>query len=500
MQELIKKYEATRAKLKAMRFFGAMTSWDMQTEAPAKSFAGTSAHLALLSELNYKTVTDPEYVEVVEQLNANKDKLDPVLAHEIEVVAKDIADTKKVPMEESLAFSKLTNEGYPKYVEAKTTNNFQLFLPILSKVVEHNRKLTKYLATDTKQGYNVLLDMYEPNFPQAKYDEFFGVLRDKLVPFVKKVTAKKLSYNDSFVGKVFPADKQEQFSQYLMDAIGLDKQACVLKVSEHPFTMGVSKNNVRLTTHYYETEPTFAMFSTVHEGGHALYEQNFADELDCTFSADGASMGIHESQSRFFENLVGRSLPFWQAHFPKLKEIFPEQLEGVTVEDWYKHVNKSECSFIRTEADELTYPLHIMLRYEMEKNFIEGDLAPEDFATYWNKTFTEYFGITPPTDTLGVLQDVHWAYGNVGYFPTYALGSAISSQLYAHMAKDIDIEACLAEGHTKPINAWLKEKVHIHGSTKYPTDILRDAIGEDFDPNYYVEYLISKYSKLYDIK
>ncbi len=211
-------------------------------------------------------------------------------------------------------------------------------------------------------------------------------------------------------------------------------------------------------------------------------------------------MGIHESQSRFFENIIGRSLPFWQAHYPKLKELFPTQLEGVSVEDWYKHVNRAECSFIRTEADELTYPLHIMLRYEMEKKFIEGDLVAEDFATYWNQSFTEYFGITPPTDTLGVLQDVHWAYGNVGYFPTYALGSAISSQLYAHMAKDIDIDACLLQGNTSQINAWLKDKIHIHGATKYPMEILRDAIGEDFDPNYYVDYLISKYSKLYDIK
>ncbi len=500
MQELIKKYEGFRTKLKAMRFFGVMTSWDMQTEAPAKSFASTSQYMGMLQEFAYKTETDPEYVSTVEALAKVSDQLTPELAHEIETVLKDINNTKKVPMEETLAFGKLTNEGYPLYVKAKLENDFQLFLPILTKIVEHNKKLTKYLATDELSGYDVLLDGYEPSFPKAKYDEFFGLLKDKLVPFVKKVTSTPLVYNDSFVGKVFPADKQEEFSQYLMGVIGLDKEACVLKVSEHPFTMGVGKNNVRLTTHYYETEPTFAMFSTIHEGGHALYEQNSGDEWEDTFSTGGASMGMHESQSRFYENIVGRSLEFWQAHYPKLLELFPEQLEGVTVQDWYKHVNKSQCSFVRTEADELTYPLHIMLRYEMEQKFIEGDLAPADFATYWNKSFHEYFGITPPTDTLGVLQDVHWAYGNVGYFPTYALGSAISSQLYAHMVKDVDFAGCLAEGHTKPINAWLTDKIHRHSATKKPMDILKDAIGEDFDANYYVDYLINKYSKLYDIK
>lgn len=499
MKQLIEKYSEYRKQLNAYQYFAMLASWDMQTEAPPKSVPMSTKHMEILREQMYKIRTSDEFVSIVNKLHDNLDKLEPALAHEIEVLKKSIDQDKKIPLDEMLKFESIISNGYPTYVNAKLNNDFASFLPILEAVVDYSRKTIKWLETEDCKGYNVLLDMYEPKFPMEYYDKFFAVLREKLVPFVKKVVNTKLVYNDSFVGKDFPVDKQKEFCQYLLDVIGFDKQAGVVKESEHPFTSGDGNNNVRITTHYYVNNVVSAMFSCIHEGGHALYEQNISDSLQETFCKSGASLGMHESQSRLFENIIGRNYTFWQMHYGKLQEIFPEQLAGVTVDDFYKHVNKAELSFIRTEADELTYPLHIMLRYEIEKKLVNGQLEAKDMQQCWNETFEQYFGIVPPTDTVGCLQDVHWAYGNIGYFPTYALGSAIASQLYAKMSQTIDIDKCLASGTTDQINQWLHTNIHQYGSSMYTMDILKKAVGEEFDPNYYVQYLIDKYSKIYNI-
>lgn len=210
-------------------------------------------------------------------------------------------------------------------------------------------------------------------------------------------------------------------------------------------------------------------------------------------------MGMHESQSRFYENMIGRSRGFWEVHYGKLQELFPEQLKDVPLDDFMKHINRAECSFIRTEADELTYPLHIMLRYDMEQAFMKGELEVKDFPKHWNQLFEKYFGIVPSNDTEGVLQDVHWAYGNVGYFPTYALGSAYAAQIYHAMNQDFNVEESLKEGTTKKINDWLKEHIHRYGASKTPEEILKAATGESFNPHYYVDYLKDKYSRIYEI-
>ncbi|MCM1042613.1 MAG: carboxypeptidase M32 [Corallococcus sp.] len=492
-------YKAQRKKLIAMNYVGFLTEWDMQTEMTAGSVENAAAQQAVLAEMTYELNVDGNFTEAVNYLYGHKNQLDEALAHEIEILKKDVENTAKIPREEYAAFQQLTAEGYPLYVEAKKTGNFKIFEDTLTKVVEYNRKLTKWLQTDELQGYDVLLDMYEPSFKQSDYDRFFDALKTRLVPFVKKVTSKKLQFNDAFTRKLYPADKQKEFCDYIRDVMCFDKSRGSMKESEHPFTSGFGTDDVRITVHYYEDNLVSAIFSAIHETGHALYEQQVDRSLNGTFCDGGASLGLHESQSRFYENIIGRSRAFWQAHFPKLVETFPEQLQGVTLDDFVKYINTAQVSFVRTEADELTYPLHVMLRYEMEKKFVGGKLEVKDFPEYWNKTFEEYFGITPPNDTLGVLQDVHWAYGNIGYFPTYALGSAISAQLYAAMQKDFDVEASLEIGNTAQINAWLKEHVHKYGSSKYPKEILKAATGEDFNPDYYIDYLTDKYGKLYGI-
>ena len=493
MQKELEFYLEQRKKILAMHYVDFVIGWDTQTDAAVNSILANSEQQAIISEMNYRLSTDEEYERAVGVLYKHRNELDEVMRHEIEVVYKDIANTKKIPIEEYMAYSELSAKAYPMYVRAKSENNFELFRPYLEKIVEFCRKQTVWLATDKLKGYDVLLDVYEPHYNQAKYDKFFKVLRKKLVPFVKRKTKKPVKI-PKWAQQTFPTEKQREFCEYLRDVMCFDKSRGIMKESEHPFTSGFGTEDVRITNHYYEDNLVSSIFSAIHETGHATYEQQCDKSLNGTFCSGGASLGMHESQSRFYENIIGRSYAFWAVHYPKLQEIFAPKLNKVTLEQFVKYINATQVSFIRTEADELTYPLHIMLRYEIEQKVIAGELEVKDLPTYWNEKFTEYFGITPPTDTLGVLQDVHWAYGNFGYFPTYALGSAIAAQLYHYMCKDFNVEASLKDGTTKRINEWLKDHIHKYGSSLYPDEILRLATGEDFNPDYYVDYLIKKYS------
>ena len=494
MQKELEYYLEQRKKILAMRYVNFVIDWDTQTDAAENSILANSEQAAVISEMTYRLTTEPEYERAVGVLYEHRDELDDVLRHEIEVVHKDIADTKKIPIEEYMAYSELMAKAYPVYVRAKNENNFELFRPYLEKIVDFCRKQTVWLATDTVQGYDVLLDMYEPHYNQAKYDKFFNVLREKLVPFVRAKTAKPVK-TPKWAKQKFDKAKQREFCEYLRDVMCFDKSRGIMKESEHPFTSGFGTDDVRITNHYYEDNLISSIFSAIHETGHATYERQCDTSLNGTFSGGGASLGLHESQSRFYENIIGRSHAFWAVHYGKLQQTFAPKLNKVSLDEFVDYVNSVEASFVRVEADELTYPLHIMLRYEIEQKVIAGELEVKDLPKYWNEKFAEYFGITPPTDTLGVLQDVHWAYGNFGYFPTYALGSAIAAQLYHYMSKDFDVEQSLADGTTKRINEWLREHIHKYGASKYPDEILRLATAEEFNPNYYVDYLIKKYSK-----
>ena len=494
MEKELNFYITHRKKLLAMRYINFIVGWDTQTDAAENSILANCVQQAVIAEMSYNMSTDPEYERAVSVLYEHRAELDDVLRHEIEVTYKGIADTKKIPLDDYVEYSETTAQAYPFYVRAKNENNFELFRPYLEEIVDFCRKQTVWLATDTVKGYDVLLDRYEPHYNQAKYDRFFSVLREKLVPFVRKKTAKPVAV-PKWAQQKFDREKQREFCEYLRDVMCFDKSRGIMKESEHPFTNGFGTDDVRITNHYYEDNLLSSIFSAIHETGHATYEQQCDPALNGTFSGGGASLGLHESQSRFYENIIGRSRAFWEVHYVKLQQTFAPQLDKVNLDEFVAYINRTEASFIRTEADELTYPLHIMLRYEIEQKVISGELEIKDLPNYWKEKFTEYFGITPPTDTLGVLQDVHWAYGDFGYFPTYALGSAIAAQLYHYMSKDFDVEKSLKDGTTKKINDWLKEHVHKYGASKYPDEILRIATGEDFNPDYYVNYLIEKYSK-----
>ena len=297
----------------------------------------------------------------------------------------------------------------------------------------------------------------------------------------------------------FPIADQRVFSDRLMQMMGIDRSRCGIAETEHPFTTNFNKWDVRITTNYCETDVADSMYSVIHEGGHALYELDTADDIQFTNLASGASMGLHESQSRFYENIIGRSLPFCRALLPVMQEVFPAQMKGVTAEALYAAVNKSRPSLIRTHADELTYGQHIAIRYEMEKLMIGGDAKVEELPALWNQMYKEYLGVTVPNNREGILQDVHWSGGMIGYFPSYALGSAYGVQMLAAMEKDFDPWADVEKADLSHITAWLGEKIHCHGKLLTPPQLLHNAIGQDFDPACYVNYLKRKFSALYNL-
>lgn len=499
MKELISKYEEYRKKLKAYRYAMWMISWDSATEAPKGCFEERAKYTGILSEESYKLETSAEHIDIINKLYASKDKLDSILAHEIVEAKKNVDKTLKIPMDEYVKYRMLLAASENTWAEAKTKNDFEMFKPSLEEIILYTKKIAKYLESDELKGYNVLLDDFEPGFSTVEYDEFFGILKKELVPFVKEITSKKLAYDNSFEQKIYPRLDQIEFAKYIQKVMCYDTNRGLMKESEHPFTSGVSSRDVRFTVHYYEDLFVSSIFSAIHELGHATYNQQIAPEFDETNLGDGASMAMHESQSRFYENIIGRSYKFWEIHYSKLQEIFKAQLKDTSLEDFYKSINKVENSLIRVEADELTYPLHIMIRYDIERMILNNEVEVSELPTVWNKMVKDYLGIDVPSVSQGVLQDVHWAGGMFGYFPTYALGSAYAAQIYNKMKQEIDIDKILESGTTKEINEWLKEKIHKYGSSKYPKDILKLATGEDFNPMYYVNYLKDKYSKIYNI-
>ncbi len=498
MKELTKKYEGLRAKIKSFNYADFLISWDLETTAPISSMETSSKWVGNLVEMRLQIERSPEYIDTVNELYKNIDKLPALLQIEIKKVYKEINKNLKIPSDEIIKYRSLLAKSPSIWAKAKSENDFNIFADTLKEIIAFNKRYTKYLETPTKKGYDVLLDDYEEGMNKTKYDEFFNLLRKEIVPLVKKINDKHIVL-PNWCHQQFDIEKQKKFSEYIMKVMDFDRNRGFMAESEHPFTSAFGTNDVRVTNHYYSNLLLSSIFSAIHELGHATYEQQCNPILDDTFLGSAPSMAMHESQSRFYENIIGRDYHFWGKHYGKLQEIFSDELKNVSLDDFYKYVNYVECSLIRTEADELTYPLHIMVRYEIEKAIIESDVSVNDLPTMWNKLYHDYLGIDVPSFSEGILQDVHWAGGSFGYFPTYALGSAYASQLYHQMQKEINIKDAVTKDTLKDINLWLKEKVHFYGATKQPQELLKDATYEEFNPKYYVEYLKNKFTKIYNL-
>jgi carboxypeptidase Taq len=416
----------------------------------------------------------------------------------LRVTRKQQQKRTRVPARWVSEFSLVTTLAQEAWIKARKDNDFTAFRPHLERIVDMRREYASFFAP-YDHVYDPLLDDFESGMKTAEVLSIFNELRPEQVALIKAIAARP-QVDTAFLRQEFSEQKQWDFGVEVITRFGYDFNRGRLDRAPHPFSTAFGLGDVRITTRFDSQHPNSALFGTMHECGHALYDMGYDPALARSPLADGASMAIHESQSRMWENLVGRSLPFWKFFYPRLQQKFPHQLSSVPLEAFYKAINKVQPSLIRVESDEATYNLHIMLRMELEIALMEGSLAVKDLPAAWNQRMQDYLGLTPPNDALGVLQDIHWSGGSIGYFPTYALGNLVSVQLWEKIQLAIpDLEAQIEQGEFASLLAWLRQNVHRHGCKYEPQDLVQQITASRINPKPYLRYLKNKYSAIYGI-
>ncbi len=500
MQEKIARFKELIGTACDLNYSSSVLGWDQQTYMPSKAAEERGEQLATLARIQHELITSDELGRLLDELVPYAHSLDSDSTEaRLILKAKRLYDKEtKVPGEKVAEFARATTLGQEAWVRAKTAADFSIFKPLLEKIVDLRREYASYFKP-YDHVYDPLLDDFEPGMKTADVQAIFSALRPQQVELIKAI-GDRPQVDDSFLKLNYPDALQWKFGVEVTRQIGYDWEAGRQDRAAHPFTTAFGIRDVRITTHIVEDQMASGLFSTIHETGHALYQQGIDWDLRRTVLADGASMAIHESQSRMCENLVGRSRAFWRYFYPRLQSTFPTQLGNVSMESFYKAINKVAPSFIRTESDEATYNLHVMLRLELEIAMMEGSLQVADLPEAWNARMRDYLGITPPNDRLGVLQDVHWSGGMIGYFPTYALGNLVSAQLWTVINKDIpNLEGQIEKGEFSVLLAWLRKNVHQYGSKYEPQELVQRITGSKIDPTAYVAYLKTKYSDIYGL-
>ena len=475
-------------------------AWDQQTYMPAGGTEERSYQLSTLETLAHRKFTSAEVGRLLDELLPYADQIDPDSddARLIKVTHRHFQKSTRVPAELVAEFAQASARAHPVWQQARAENNFSLFQPILERIFELRRRYAALFAP-YDHIYDPLLDDYEPGLKTANVQAIFQALRPQQVALIQAIS-RRTPPDDGYIYQPFDEQKQWDFGVEVITRFGYDWNRGRQDRAPHPFTQGFGIDDVRITTRFPENNGVSALFSTMHEAGHALYELGIDHALARTPLARGASLALHESQSRMWENLVGRSLPFWEYFYPRMQAYFPAQLGKISLEEFYRAINLVKPSFIRVEADEATYNLHIMLRLEIEIALIEGSLEVRDLPEAWNMRMKDYLGIIPPTDTLGVLQDVHWSMGLIGYFSTYALGNLISAQLWESLQKDIpDLEDQIRKAEFSGLLGWLREKLHRHGAKFEPQVMVQRITGSKIDPQPYMRYLQTKYGAIYGL-
>lgn len=475
--------------------------WDLRTGAPKNGVEQRSEVLGVLSSEVFALSTSKEMEEYLQILSAPEsfEQISEITRKSVEECKKDFERNKKIPADEYREYVILQSKAESVWETAKQNADFSLFQPYLEKLVEFNKKFISYWGYEGNK-YNTLLNDYEPGVTVEVLDKVFGQLREKIVPLVSAIAESKHKPKTDFLFQSFPKEQQREFSLAVLKELGYNFDSGRLDETVHPFATGLNPGDVRVTTKYDENDFRSAVFGTIHECGHALYEQNISSELVGTPLCGGTSMGIHESQSLFYENFVGRNKHFWTKNYELFKMYANGQFNDVSLEDFYRAINESKPSLIRIEADELTYPLHVMVRYEIEKGLFNDEIEVKDLPEIWNNKMEEYLGIRPENDAEGVLQDVHWSGGSFGYFPSYALGYMYAAQMKEAMLKDLpDYDELLENGNLVAIREWLTDKVHRHGRMKKPLEILQEVTGEGLNAEYLIRYLEKKYGEIYQL-
>lgn len=493
-------YEILKKK-SAYEYALALINWDRETEAPKLSLNDSIDKIEILSEVNYNLNVSDEFKNSVKD-NLKKDDISDIDKRVLFLLNKSIEEIEKIPKELYLELIKQKMITVASWEEGKSKEKYDEYGKNLSKLIKLQKEVLKKV-NDKNNMYDKLLDEYEEGLNIEIADKFFDEIREKLVPVISKIINKKdLEFEKEkkeFFSKKYDIEKQKIISIEVAKKLGFDFDKGVLKESEHPFTTTLLKNDIRITTHYYENNPLSSLYSTIHEVGHGIYEQNIDEEVANTYILKtGTSMGIHESQSRFYENLIGKNEKFIEYIYDLYKKYFDIK---ISKKYFNMLINEVENQFIRTEADELTYPLHILIRYELEKEIFsnEDEVDYNELKEKWNEKYEKYLGIKPDKLSNGIMQDIHWSSGLFGYFPSYAIGSAYASQMLNTINKSNNIDELILKGDFEKIKQILVENIHRYGKLKKPLEILKDMTYEDFNPKYYTNYLIEKYSKLYGI-
>ena len=469
---------------------GALASWDQQTMMPPAGAAVRARQLATVSKLVHERVVSERLGALLEELRPYEESLDydSDEASLIRVTRRDRDKELRVPAELREQQARAGAEAFPVWVEARRTNDFQLFRPYLERNLSLRREYAACFEVD--EPYDALLDDFEQGMKTAEVREVFARVREGLVPLVEEASAQAI--DDSCLRGHFPVQRQREMQQLFLSRYGFGEGTWRLDPVEHPFASSFGTTDIRMTTYYPEHE-MLGIFAAMHEGGHAIYERSVDPALERTPLCRGTSLALHESQSRMFENLVGRSIQWWRWAYPELQRLFPDQYEGVELETFHRAINKVQPSLIRIEADEATYSLHIILRFELEQELVAGSVDVADLPAVWNERMKEYLGVSVPDDSHGVLQDVHWSRGTIGYFPTYALGNVISVQIWDKILDDVpDLYGHIERGDLEPLTVWLREKLWRHGRKFTPQETLERVVGGGLDPDPYLRYLNDK--------
>ncbi|MCL6452315.1 MAG: carboxypeptidase M32 [Alicyclobacillus sp.] len=479
----------------------ALMEWDLRTGAPRKGVALRSEAIGTLSDEVFRRQTGPQMAEFLDRLEEPSTwaELDPVTQAVVVECRREFERNRRIPAERKRAFVTLTAEAETVWAEAKEQSEFALFAPYLERIVQLEREFAGYWGDSGRRPYDTLLDLYEPGLTTDVVDALFAPLREETVRLLGEIVSSGIRPDVSPLCQTFDIERQRALNARLLRHIGYDFEAGRMDPTVHPFQTTINRYDARITTMFVEDDLRASVFSTIHEGGHALYEQGIHPDLTGTPLATGTSMGMHESQSRFFENMIGRSQAFWVPLYADLQRAFP-QLKGLALDAFHAAVNCVEPSLIRIDADEVTYNLHIMLRYELEKALIEGELEVADLPGIWREKMESYLGISPPDDAHGVLQDVHWSGGLFGYFPSYALGNLYAAQLRHALLRDVPSAMDeVASGNLAPVLGWMREHVHQYGKLRTPREILRQATGEDLNGQYLVDYFWEKFTPIYHL-
>jgi carboxypeptidase Taq len=486
-------------KITHLHTISALVGWDQKVMAPKKGRMLFSRATSTLETEIFKLIISKEMGEYLSELSNSTANLDDETIARVRIRKHVFDKYNRIPADLFKEYSRLTAEANQIWEEARENNDFQHYLPYLERIVELKQSFAEHYGYEA-HPYDALLDEFEPGLTVAKLDPLFESLRKVSVNLLNKIKNAPNKTPEQIFDQLYDVPSQKKFNKYLLPRLGFDVDAGRLDETTHPFAQSMNTGDVRITTRYLENNVRSAIFGTIHEAGHGLYEQNINKDFEGTCLRNGTSFGIHESQSRFLENMVGRSKEFWKFYFPILQAHFPNQLKNVSDNEFYRAINTVKPTFIRVEADELTYNLHIMIRYEIEKGLITGELEVKDLPAIWNSKMEEYLGIVPSTDREGVLQDVHWSFGGIGYFPSYTLGNLYAAQILHTIQKEMpEYNHAIESGEIWLINDWLKLKIHQYGSLYTANELIVKVTGEELNANYLVDYLTSKYTEIYNL-